>query len=144
MTSLNQVNLIGRLGKKVEVRTMQSGKRVASFSLAVDQSYKKDGQKVEKTEWVKVVVFQEGLIKILESYTSQGSLIYISGALQTRKYVDNSGVERHITEVVLQGFDCKIQLLDTKKESGEQEVKQEVKEEKELVEREIDDPDIPF
>ena len=144
MTSLNQCNFIGRLGKRAEVRTMQSGKRVASFSLAVDQSYKKDGQKVEKTEWVKVVVFQEGLIKILESYTSQGSLIYVSGSLQTRKYVDKSGVERYMTEVVLQGFDCKIQLLDSKKESGEQEVKQEVKEEKELVEREIDDPDIPF
>lgn len=142
MTSLNQVNLIGRIGKKGEVRTMGNGKRVASFSLAVDQSYRKDGQKVEKTEWVNIVVFQEGLVKLLEAYTDKGSLIYVSGSLQTRKWTDNKGVERYSTEVVLQGFDCKIQLLGSKKESGGQEVKQEVQE-KELVESEIDD-DIPF
>jgi len=140
MTSLNQCNFIGRIGKKGEVKTMTNGKRVASFSLAVDQSYKKDGQKVEKVEWVNIVVFQEGLIKLLEMYTDKGSLIYISGALQTRKWTDNSGVTRYTTEVVLQGFDSKIQLLDSKKESGEPAKTKEVDKENE----EFIDDEVPF
>ena len=117
MAGLNQCNFIGRIGKKAEIRTMQNGKRVASFSLAIDQSYKKDGQKVEKTEWVNVVIFSEGLVKVVENYTNKGSLLYISGALQTRKW-DDHGTEKYVTEIVLQGYGCSLQLLDSKPSQG--------------------------
>ena len=146
MSSLNQVNLIGRLGKKAEIRTMQNGKPVAAFSLAVDESYKKDGQKVERTEWVNCVVFPEGLVRLIENYTDKGSQIYLSGKLQTRKW-EKDGVDRYSTEVVLQGFDSKIVLLGNrgdKQTDNHIEAKQNAHQpEQTIVKEEIDD-DIPF
>ena len=114
MASLNSCSFIGRIGKAAAIRTMNNGKRVASFSLAVDQSYKKDNQKVEKTEWVNVSVFTEGLVNIIEKYTDKGTLMYIVGQYQTRKWSDKDGVEKYTTEIVLQGFNSVIQLLGGK------------------------------
>ena len=144
MASLNKVSLIGRIGKKPEIRTMGNGKPVASFSLAVDQSYKKEGQKVEKTEWVNVVIFQEGLVKVVESYIDKGSLLYIEGALRTRKW-DKNGVTMYSTEVVLQGFSGVLQMLDSKG-SNEQSsaVQKPVKESEESTSSTEIDDDIPF
>ena len=116
MASLNSCRFIGRLGKKAEIRQMNNGKSCASFSLAVDQSYKKkDGEKVSKAEWVNIVVFSEGLVKVIENYTDKGSLLYVEGQMQTRKYTDNSGVEKYSTEIVLQNFNSTLQILDSKK-----------------------------
>lgn len=115
MATLNNCRFIGRLGKKAEIRQMSNGKSVASFSLAVDESYKKDGEKVSKTEWISVVVFSEGLVKIIENYTDKGTQIYLEGKMQTRKWTDKDGVDKYSTEIVLQGFNSVIQLLDSKK-----------------------------
>lgn len=111
MATLNNCRFIGRLGKKAEIRQMSNGKSVASFSLAVDESYKKDGEKVSKTEWISVVVFSEGLVKIIENYTDKGTQIYLEGKMQTRKWTDKDGVDKYSTEIVLQGFNSVIQLL---------------------------------
>lgn len=108
MATLNNCRFIGRLGKKAEIRQMSNGKSVASFSLAVDESYKKDGEKVSKTEWINVVVFSEGLVKVIENYTDKGTQIYLEGKMQTRKWT-------WTTEIVLQGFGAVIQLLDSRK-----------------------------
>jgi single-strand DNA-binding protein len=115
MATLNNCRFIGRLGKKAEIRQMSNGKSVASFSLAVDESYKKDGEKVSKTEWINVVVFSEGLVKVIENYTDKGTQIYLEGKMQTRKWTDKDGVDKWTTEIVLQGFNSVIQLLESKK-----------------------------
>jgi single-strand DNA-binding protein len=109
---LNQCNFIGRLGRDPEIRTTQSGAKVANFSLAVSEKYKdKSGQKQEKTEWVNVVCWNEGLISVIESYLSKGTQVYISGKMQTRKWSDQSGNNKYTTEIVMQGFDSKLIML---------------------------------
>jgi len=116
MATLNSCRFIGRMGGKPEIKQMNNGKEVASFSLAIDQSYKKDGQKISKTEWVKISVFTEGLINLIRNYTDKGSLIYVEGSIQTRKWIDKNNIERYTTEIILQGFNSTIQLLDSKKD----------------------------
>lgn len=115
MATLNNCRFIGRLGKKAKISQMGNGKSCASFSLAVDESYKKDGKKISKTEWVSVVVFVEGLVKVIENYTDKGTQIYLEGKLQTRKWTDNNGVDKYTTEIVLQNFNSTLQILDGKK-----------------------------
>jgi len=151
--SVNKVILIGNAGKDPEIRSMGTGKEVASFNLATTDYWKDKttGEKKDKTEWHNIVVFSPGLINIIKSYVKKGSKLYIEGALQTRKWVDNKGVEKRTTEVVLQGFNCTMQMLDNRQEPASAKNAQAEKPvsskmettEKSFVSEEIDD-DIPF
>ena len=114
--SVNKVILLGNLGQDPDVRTMQSGKKIATMSLATSDSWKdKDtGEKKEKTEWHRIVVFNEGLVGVVENYIKKGTKLYIEGALQTRKWTDDSGTEKYTTEVVIQGFGGRIDIVSAK------------------------------
>ena len=111
--SLNEVKLIGHLGADPEIRRTQDGRPIANFSLATSQKWrdKTTGEAKEKTDWHRVVVFNENLCKVIEQYVKKGAHVFITGSLQTRKWTDQSGAERYVTEVVCQGFDCKLGLL---------------------------------
>lgn len=117
---LNQVNIIGNLGADPEIRSLNSGDKVANMRVAVSERWKdkNTGERKEKTEWVSVVVFGN-LVGIIEQYVRKGSKVYLSGKLQTRKWQDQSGNDRYSTEVVLQGFDSKLIMLDSRGESTE-------------------------
>ena len=112
--SVNKVILVGNLGKDPEVRRMQDGRPVVNMSVATSESWrdKATGERKEKTEWHRVVIFNEGLAKIAEQYLKKGSKVYLEGALQTRKWTDQQGVEKYSTEVVLQGFNSALTMLD--------------------------------
>ena len=114
--SVNKVILIGNLGKDPEVRHTQDGKAIVSLSLATSENWrdKATGERKEKTEWHRVVIFNENLAKIAEQYLKKGSTIYIEGQLQTRKYTDKDGVEKYSTEVVLQNFRGELTMLGGK------------------------------
>jgi len=114
--SVNKVILIGHLGADPEIRHTQDGRAIANLRLATTESWrdKNSGEKREKTEWTTVVIFNEGLAKVAEQYTRKGSKIYVEGALQTRKWQDKEGNDRYSTEVVLQGFNSTLVLLDGK------------------------------
>lgn len=118
MIGLNKVMLIGRLGKDPEIRSTNSGARIASFSIATSETWrdKQSGERKEKVSWHNVVIFNENLAKVVEQYTRKGSQIYVEGSLQTRKYDDNQGITRYVTEVVLQNFNGTITLLDSKRD----------------------------
>ena len=117
MSSVNKVTLLGNVGKDPEIRNMQSGDRVATFSVATSESWKsKNGEKKEKTQWHNIVVFNQPLIKVIESYVTKGSKIYLEGQLETRKYTDNNGVDKYVTEVVLKPYRGEIVLLGSKGE----------------------------
>ena len=118
--SVNRVTLIGNLGRDPEVRRMNSGDSVVSFSLATTDSWKdKSGERQERVTWHNIVVFNEGLGKVAEAYCKKGSKVYIEGQLQTRKYTDKDGNERQTTEIVLQRFRGELTLLDSKPSDGE-------------------------
>ena len=110
--SVNKVILVGNLGKDPEIRTLNSGDRVANLRLATSESWrdKNSGERKEKTEWHQVVIFNENLVKVAENYLKKGSTVYIEGALQTRKYEQN-GVEKYATEIVLQKFRGELTML---------------------------------
>ena len=112
--SVNKVILVGNLGKDPEIRRTQDGRPIANLSVATSETWrdKATGERKEKTEWHRVVIFSEGLCKIAEQYLKKGSKVYIEGALQTRKWTDQSGVEKYSTEVVLQGFNSTLTMLD--------------------------------
>ena len=112
--SVNKVILVGNVGKDPEIRRTQDGRPIANLSLATSESWrdKATGEKKEKTEWHRVVIFSEPLCKVVEQYVKKGSKLYIEGALQTRKWTDQSGVEKYSTEVVLQGFGGTLTMLD--------------------------------
>jgi len=114
--SVNKVILLGNLGQDPDVRTMQSGKKIATMSLATSDSWKdkETGEKKEKTEWHRIVVFNEGLVGVVENYIKKGTKLYIEGALQTRKWTDDSGTEKYTTEVVIQGFGGRIDIVSAK------------------------------
>tara|TARA_Y100000590_G_scaffold422368_1_gene527040 strand:+ start:5860 stop:6321 length:462 start_codon:yes stop_codon:yes gene_type:complete len=114
--SVNKVILLGNVGKDPEIRATQSGSKLASFSIATSKRWK-DKQTQEykdKTEWHKIVIFGEGLTSIVEKYVKKGSKIYIEGELQTRKWEDQDGKDRYTTEIVLQGYNSTLTLLDSK------------------------------
>ena len=113
--SVNKVILIGNLGRDPEVRHSQAGKKIVTFSIATSESWKdkNTGERREKTEWHRVVIFSEGLAGIAEQYLRKGSKVYIEGSLQTREY-EKDGIKRYSTEVVLQGFNSTMTMLDTK------------------------------
>jgi single-strand DNA-binding protein len=122
--SINKVILIGNLGKDPEVRISQDGNQVVNLSLATTEKWKDKGtgeQKV-KTEWHKVVVFNQGLIKIIQLYAKKGSKVYLEGTLQTRKWTDQTGAERYATEVVLSQFNGNFTLLDSYSAKEEPEI----------------------
>ena len=119
--SLNKVSLLGNLGRDPEIRSMQNGRRVASFSIATSESWKdkQTGEKQERTEWHRIAIFSEGLVGVVERYLKKGSKVYIEGALQTRKWTDSSsGQEKYTTEVVVQGFGGKFIMLDSRGGGG--------------------------
>ena len=115
--SLNKVLLIGRLGADPEIKQMVNGKSVARLSVATSQSWKdkSTGEKKEKTEWHRVVIFNEGLVSVVQQYLKKGANIYVEGALTTRKWKDeSSGLDKYSTEVVLQGYNSSLTMLDGK------------------------------
>ena len=113
--SVNKVILIGNLGKDPEVRTLQSGTKVANFSVATSETWtdKASGERKEKTEWHRVVIFNERLVDVAERFLRKGRKVYLEGALETRKYTDQSGQEKYTTEVVLKNFRGELTLLDS-------------------------------
>ena len=112
--SVNKVILVGNLGRDPEIRTLNSGDRVANLTIATSETWrdKMSGERKEKTEWHRVVIFNEGLCRIAEQYLKKGSKVYLEGQLQTRKYNDKDGVEKYSTEIVLQGFNSQLTMLD--------------------------------
>lgn len=114
--SVNKVILVGNLGRDPEIRTTQDGKEIANLTLATSESWRdrNTGERREKTEWHRIVVFNDGLIGVIKNYLHKGSKIYVEGALQTRKWTDQSGVEKYSTEVVLQGFGSTLTMLDSR------------------------------
>jgi single-strand DNA-binding protein len=112
--SVNKVILVGNLGRDPEVRSFQNGGKVAELRIATSESWKdkQSGERKERTEWHTVKVFTEGLVTVAERYLRKGSKIYIEGALQTRKWQDQAGADRYSTEIVLQGFNSVLTMLD--------------------------------
>lgn len=115
--SLNEVTLIGNVGQDPEIRSTQSGTRIANLSLATSESWndKSSGEKRERTEWHRVAIFNDGLVGVVEKYVRKGSKIFVRGKLQTRKWQDQSGQDRYSTEVVLQQFGSQLILLGDSK-----------------------------
>lgn len=118
--SVNKVILVGNVGKDPEIRRTQDGRPIANLSLATSETWrdKNTGERKEKTEWHRVVVFSEPLCKVIEQYVKKGAKLYIEGQLQTRKWTDQSGVEKYSTEVVLQGFNGTLTMLDGRSGGG--------------------------
>ncbi len=118
--SVNKVILIGNLGRDPEVRNFQNGGKVCNLRIATSETWKdrNTGERRERTEWHSVAIFQEGLVRIAEQYLRKGSKVYIEGKLQTRKWQDQSGQDRYSTEVVLQGYDGVLTMLDGRGEGG--------------------------
>ena len=115
--SLNKVQLIGRLGADPEIKQMVNGKNVARLSIATSQSWKdkSTGERKEKTEWHRVVIFNEGLVNVVQQYLKKGANIYVEGSLTTRKWKDeSSGQDKYSTEIVLQGYNSSLTMLDGK------------------------------
>jgi single-strand DNA-binding protein len=111
--SVNKVILIGNLGRDPEIRTLGSGDRVANLRIATSETWRdrNTGERKEKTEWHQVVIYNDNIVKVAESYLKKGSTVYVEGALQTRKYTDQAGAERYSTEIVLQKFRGELTML---------------------------------
>ena len=120
--SVNKVILIGNLGADPEIRSLTSGDRVANLRIATSETWRDrtSGERKEKTEWHRVVIFNDNLVKVAENYLRKGSKVYIEGSLQTRKWADQSGQEKFSTEVVLQKFRGELTMLDGKGDGAEQ------------------------
>ena len=117
--SVNKVILVGNTGADPEVRSMQDGREMATFSLATSDSWKdRDGNRQEKTQWHRVVIFSPGLVGVVKQYVKKGAKLYIEGQLQTRKYTDKSGIERYSTEVVLSAYNSSLTMLDSRQGGG--------------------------
>ncbi len=118
--SVNKVILIGNLGADPEVRRTQDGRPIANLNIATSETWRdrNSGERKEKTEWHRVVIFNEGLCKVAEQYLKKGAKVYIEGALQTRKWQDQNGQDKYSTEIVLQGFNSTLTMLDGRGEGG--------------------------
>ena len=146
--TLNKVILIGRLGADPEIKQMVNGKSVARLSLATSQSWKdkNTGEKKEKTEWHRIVVFNEGLVNVVQQYLKKGAQIYVEGQLNTRKWKDEqSGQDKYSTEVVIQGYNSSLVMLGGGNQNSisSQDSKQKFEDTSQVVQNELDD-DIPF
>ena len=121
--SVNKVILVGNLGAEPEIRTLNSGDRVANLRLATSESWKdkSSGERKERTEWHSVVIFNDSLVKVAENYLRKGSTVYLEGSLQTRKWTDQSGADRYSTEVVLQKFRGELTMLGGKSADADRE-----------------------
>ena len=119
--SVNKTILLGNLGRDPEIRSMQSGSKMASFSIATSKRWKDRNtqEQKEKTSWHNIVVFGDGLVDIVEKYVKKGSKIYVEGELQTRKWQDKDGNDRYTTEVILQGYNCNLTLLDSRNSNSQ-------------------------
>ena len=118
--TINKVILVGNLGNDPEIRSTSDGREIANLSLATSESWKdkNTGERKSKTEWHRVVIFAQGLVGITKNYLKKGSKIYIEGQLQTRKWVDNAGIEKYTTEIVLQNFNSTLTILDNRQENN--------------------------
>ena len=150
--SLNKVLLIGRLGADPEIKQMINGKSVARISLATSQSWKdkNTGEKKEKTEWHRIVVFNEGLVNVVQQYLKKGAQIYIEGKLSTRKWKDEkSGQDKYSTEVVIQGYNSSLTMLggggsaSSAKDSSSQQISKNIDDGSQAPQNDLDD-EIPF
>ncbi len=114
--SINKVILVGNVGQDPEIRTTQDGREIANFSLATNDSWKdkNTGEKKDKTEWHRIVIFSSGLIGVVKSFVKKGTKLYLEGSIQSRKWTDSSGNEKVTTEVVLQNFNSVLQILDNR------------------------------
>jgi single-strand DNA-binding protein len=121
MAGVNKVILVGNLGKDPKVAQLNSGDKVVSFTLATSENWKdkNTGERKERTEWHNIVVYNENIGRVVEQYCKKGSKVYVEGQIQTRKYTDQSGVEKYITEIVLQRFRGELTLLDSRNAGGE-------------------------
>ena len=120
MAGVNKVILVGNLGRDPEVRHTQDGRKIVNFSIATSETWKdrQSGERRERTEWHRIVIFNEHLANIAEQYLRKGSKVYLEGQLQTRKWTDNSGQEKYTTEVVLQNYRGELQMLDSRGQGG--------------------------
>ena len=146
--SLNKVLLIGRLGADPEIKQMVNGKNVARLSVATSQSGKDktSGEKKEKTEWHRVVVFNEGLVNVVQQYLKKGAQVYIEGQLSTRKWKDEkSGIDKYSTEIVIQGYNSSLTMLGGGNQNNisSQETKKNIDDNSQISQNDLDD-DIPF
>ena len=146
--SLNKVQLIGRLGADPEIKQMVNGKSVARLSLATSQTWKdkNTGEKKEKTEWHRIVVFNDGLVNVVQKYLKKGAQVYVEGQLTTRKWKDEkSGVDKYSTEIVIQGYNSSLTMLggSNQANTNQQNIKNDVDEGSQISQNELDD-DIPF
>lgn len=118
---VNKVILIGNVGQDPEIRFAQSGSKIATFSIATTESWKdkSSGERKTLTQWHRIVVFNENLSNIVESYVKKGSKVFVEGAIQSRKYTGNDGIERNITEIVISQFRGEIQLIDSRNSDGD-------------------------
>jgi single-strand DNA-binding protein len=118
--SVNKVILIGNLGADPEIRSLNSGERVANLRIATSETWRdrSSGERKEKTEWHRVVVFNENIVKVCEQYLRKGAKVYVEGSIQTRKWTDQSGQEKYSTEIVLQKFRGELTMLDGRGEGG--------------------------
>lgn len=113
--SINKVILVGNLGKDPEIRSMQNGSEIANFSLATSERWKsKSGEQQERTQWHNVVVFNEGLVKLVKGYVKKGMKLYVEGQLETRKWTDKSGNDKYTTEIVLRPYKSQITIVSNK------------------------------
>lgn len=119
--SVNKVIIVGNLGRDPEVRTFQNGGKVCNLRIATSENWKdkNTGERRERTEWHSVAIFSDGLVRVAEQYLKKGSKVYIEGKLQTRKWQDQSGQDRYSTEIVLQGFDATLVMLDGRSGGGD-------------------------
>lgn len=142
--TINKVILVGNLGNDPEIRSTSDGREIANFSLATSEFWKdkNTGERKSKTEWHRVTIFSQGLVGIAKSYLKKGSKIYLEGQLQTRKWVDNAGIEKYTTEIVLQNYNSTLTMLDNRQNSPES-APNNLNDNQNQVENIIDD-DIPF
>jgi single-strand DNA-binding protein len=147
--TINKVILVGNLGNDPEIRSTSDGREIANFSLATSEFWKdkNTGERKSKTEWHRVTIFSQGLVGIAKSYLKKGSKIYLEGQLQTRKWVDNAGIEKYTTEIVLQNYNSTLTMLDNRQNDSHQNAPESgsnnLNDNQNQVENIIDD-DIPF
>ena len=153
--SVNKVILLGNLGRDPEIRSMQSGSKMAAFSIATSKRWKDRStqEQKEKTSWHNIVVFGDGLVDIVEKYVKKGSKIYVEGELQTRKWQDQEGKDRYTTEVILQGYNCNLTLLDSRNSNNQSNNQDQISQDNKsaddnIIEESVDssesEEDIPF
>ena len=150
MASVNKVILVGNLGRDPEVRHTQDGKPIVNLSVATSESWKdrNTGERKERSEWHRVVIFNEGLAKIAEQYLKKGSTVYLEGQLQTRKWTDKDGVEKYSTEVIVQGFNSSLKMVGGRSEGDAGDAGESAEDFKAAVRKTFADPglddEVPF